>query len=410
MKLFRYKDKETPICYFETNHQIEIPDTYTKKEFRAMWVSNVVNIDMPIVFPIEIYQSKIIEMLKTAQSYNLTAIMFQVRTNNDAFYESKLNPYSRYFTGKEGQKPPFDVLKWIIEETKKHNIEFHAWCNPYRVSMNGNLSIDAYFETCDDLNFAKKNPNHILLDAKGQIILNPAHEAVKTHIINSMVELAQNYDIDGIHFDDYFYPYAGLDETKNDQQDYEKEKETHQSIGDFRRFHVSDMIEKLNSKLKTIKPNLRFGLSPFGIYKNKGNDPMGSNTSIKCSQSYDNQYADAYQWVKAGYIDYIVPQIYWEFGHPIAPFADICDWWVDVCKDSNVDLYIGHGAYRLGNEGEFENPNEITNQVIYASQYQSVKGHVFFTYKTFIDQEKCYLGMQKLKRLLTKGGFDHEKS
>jgi uncharacterized lipoprotein YddW (UPF0748 family) len=375
-----------------------------------MWVSNVVNIDLPIVFPIESYQKKILEMIATAKAYDLTAMMFQVRTNNDAFYESKLNPYSRFFTGKEGQKPPFDVLKWIIEEVKKSNIEFHAWCNPYRVSMNGNLSVDEYFETCDDLNFAKKNPKHILLDAKGQIILNPAHEEVKTHIINSMIELAKNYEIDGIHFDDYFYPYAGLNETKNDQKDYENEKDKHQSLGDFRRFHVSDMIQRLNNKLKEVKPNLRFGLSPFGIYKNKANDPMGSNTSIKCSQSYDNQYADSYTWVKEGYIDYIVPQIYWEFGHPIAPFADICDWWVDVCKNSKVDLYIGHGAYRLGNEGEFENPNEIVNQVIYASQYKEVKGHVFFTYKTFIDKEKCYLGMQKLKRLLTEGGFDHEKS
>lgn len=410
MKLFKYKEKDEPICYFETNQQIEIPNQFTKKPFRAMWVSNVVNIDLPIVFPIEVYKDKIIKMLDVAKSYDLTAILFQVRTNNDAFYESKLNPYSRYFVGKEGLNPPFDVLKWVISETKNRGLEFHAWCNPYRVSMNGNLSVDAYFETCDDLNFAKKHREHIVLDKNGQIILNPSHQEVKNHIIHSMIELATNYDIDGIHFDDYFYPYAGLSDTHGDQIDYENREEKSWSLGDFRRFHVTDMIRTLNKALKKLNPKLRFGLSPFGIYKNKANDPIGSNTSIKCSQSYDNQYADSYLWVKEGIIDYIVPQIYWEFGHLIAPFADICDWWVDLVRDSKVDLYIGHGAYRLGNEGEFENPNEIVNQVLYSSQFNEVKGHVFFTYKTFIDQEKCYQGMQKLKRLLTVGGFDHEKS
>jgi uncharacterized lipoprotein YddW (UPF0748 family) len=403
MKLFKYKYSEEPIYYYNTKQQIMIPDTYQSKDFRALWVSNVINIDLPTIEDIELYQSKVIHMLETCLSYNINAIFFQVRTNNDAFYESKLNPYSRYLTGQEGKKPPFDILKWIIAEARKRNIEFHAWCNPYRVSMKAQMSPDEYLKTCDDLNFAKKHPELTVLDKNGQIILNPGKQEVKDFIIESMLELASNYDIDGIHFDDYFYPYAGLDDQRNDLTDFKQRKDQTQTLDDFRRQNVTDVIKGVHQSLKNLNPRLRFGVSPFGIWMNRANDPRGSNTDPKCSQSYDNQYADAYLWVKEGYLDYIVPQIYWEFGHPIAPFADIADFWVNVIKNTNVDLYIGHGAYRLGNEGEFENPYEIVNQLKYVSQYQEVKGHVFFTYHTFIDKGKTEEGMQKLKELLTGG-------
>ncbi|PKK99714.1 MAG: hypothetical protein CVV57_01290 [Tenericutes bacterium HGW-Tenericutes-2] len=402
MKLYKYKNPTEPICYYQTNTQIEIPDTYQSKDFRAMWVSNVVNIDLPTTEDIKTYQEKVIEMLETCVSYNINAIFFQVRTTNDAFYESKLNPYSRFLTGKEGKKPPFDILKWIIEEAKRRKIEFHAWCNPYRVSMKSEMSAEEYLKNCDDLNYAKKHPELIVLDKNGQIILNPAKKEVKQFIIDSMVELASNYEIVGIHFDDYFYPYAGLSDEKNDLADYAQRENQAHDLGDFRRQNVTDVIKGVHEALKKSNPNVRFGVSPFGIWKNKASDPKGSNTDPKCSQSYDNQYADAYLWVKNEYIDYIVPQIYWEFGHPIAPFGDILDWWVKLLNHSKVDLYIGHGAYRLGNDGEFENIHEITNQLRYANQYPVVKGNVFFTYKTFINKEKSELGMNELKKLLTR--------
>jgi uncharacterized lipoprotein YddW (UPF0748 family) len=408
MKLFKYKNPDQPICYYQTTQQIEIPDQFQSKNFRALWVSNVVNIDLPTTEDIDTYQKKVMEMLDTCVSYNINAIFFQVRTTNDAFYESKLNPYSRYLTGKEGRKPPFDVMKWIIDEAKKRKIEFHAWCNPYRVSMNASVTAEDYLKACDDLNFAKQRPDLIVLDKKGQIILNPAKQEVKEFIIKSMVEIAENYDVDGIHFDDYFYPYAGLDDKINDLEEFEQRTDVSMTLGDFRRQNVTDVIKGVHDALKKSSPKVRFGVSPFGIWKNKANDPKGSNTDPKCSQSYDNQYADAYLWVKKGYVDYIVPQIYWEFGHAIAPFADILEWWVNLLKDSKIDLYIGHGAYRLGNEGEFENPFEIVNQLKYANQYPVVKGNVFFTYKTFINKDKSEKGMNELKKLLTRRVSDEK--
>lgn len=249
------------------------------------------------------------------------------------------------------------------------------------------------------MNLAKQHPEYLVLDKKGKLILNPALQEVKQHIIDSMEELVTNYDVDGVHFDDYFYPYSGLHDEINDQQEFEAQE---LEIGDFRRQNVNDVIKGVYDIMKKVNPTLQFGVSPFGIWKNKKENEYGSNTAPACSESYYGQYADSLTWIKEGYIDYIVPQIYWEFGHKIAPFADICDFWVEVCKDSKVDLYVGHGAYRLGSGNNWDNKEEITNQLKYANQYETVKGNVFFTYKTFIDKEKSYDGMNELKKLLNK--------
>ena len=402
MKLFKYKDNKTPINYFKTNEQVDIPETYQNKPIKGLWVSNVLNIDMPTCLDIEVYQKKIEEMFATCKAYQINTLFFQVRTTNDAFYQSKLNPYSRYFTGTEGKKPPFDILKWIITEAKKHKISFHAWLNPYRVSMKSDLSKEDYLKTCDDLNFAKKHPDYLVTDHRGQLILNPAKKEVKSFILETIKEFLTTYDVDGIHFDDYFYPYGGLIDESNDLKEFELRENKNESLDDFRRRQVTEVIFSVSKLIKQINPKLRFGVSPFGIWRNKTKDLHGSNTDLSCSQSYNNEYADSYQWVKDEIIDYIVPQIYWEFGHKIAPFADITRFWVDAVKDTNVDLYIGHAAYRLGSEGDYENPLEIVNQVKYVSQFKEVKGHIFFTYHTFIDEGKTKEGMTLLKALFKK--------
>lgn len=389
------------IHYFNTDQPVVIPEVFSPKKVKALWVSNVLNIDLPMIEGDGTkYKQEILKMLDTCEAYGINTIYFQVRTTNDAFYHSKLNPYSRYFTGEEGIEPPFDVLKWVIAETKKRQIEFHAWCNPYRVSANASLSQEAYLKTCDDKNFAVRHPELLIQDKGGKLILNPAKDEVKQFIIYSMVELAMHYDIDGIHFDDYFYPYGGLHDEQNDLADYEQRHHPLESLGDFRRRQVNDVIKGVHEALKQMNPKLQFGVSPFGIWKNKTEDTYGSNTSPKCSESYHTQFADSVHWVQAGYVDYIVPQIYWPFGHPIAPFADICDFWVDVCKDTNVKLYIGHGAYRLGSEGEWENSEEIIDQLKYANQYKEVGGNVFFTYHTFTDEKQTKEGMDKLQKIL----------
>jgi uncharacterized lipoprotein YddW (UPF0748 family) len=396
MKLFKYKSSE-PIFYYNTDKQVEIPEEYNQKPIRGIWVSNVRNIDLPTLLDIEEYKKQVLRMLDVCLDYSINTIFFQVRTTNDAFYLSKLNPTSRFLVGKEGDKLPFDVFAWIIDEARKRDIDVHAWCNPYRVSFDGTMSKEEYFRTCDDMNFAKKYPEFLVLDKRNQMILNPAKKEVKEFIIASMVEIVENYQVAGIHFDDYFYPYSGLSETENDDFDFSNQK---LDLADFRRKNVNDVIEGVYKAIKKVDEKLVFGVSPFGIWKNKLPNQEGSNTDLACTEGYHSLYADALAWVKGEYIDYLVPQIYWEFGHKIAPFADICDFWVDACKDYPVKLYIGHGAYRLGNEGEFENIHEITNQVKYANQFDKVQGNIFFTYHNFIDEGKGFLGMQELKKLL----------
>jgi len=402
MKLFKYDKPEEPICYFGTNKQIEIKDLNVRKDVYGLWVSNVVNIDMPSLKDIEIYKNKVKEIVKTCQSYHINTIFFQVRTTNDAFYPSKINPSSRYLMEEEGRKMPFDVFEYMINQAKNASLSVHAWLNPYRVSMKSDLSKDEYLKTCDDLNFAKKHPDLLVTDKKGQFILNPASEKVKKHILNTIDEILNHYDIDGIHFDDYFYPYGGLSDDNDDTLLFEQRDDKNQSIGDFRRMHVTDIVRRTYKLIKSHHTTLQFGISPFGIWKNKTKDNHGSHTSIKASQSYSNEYADSYHWVKEGIIDYICPQIYWQFAHELAPFADLVDFWVDAVKDTNVDLYIGHAPYRLGQEGDFKNPMEIVNQLMYCEQYDEIKGHVFFTYHTFIDEGPTQEGMAHLRNYLTK--------
>jgi len=403
MTIFYYKDNKKPINYSETNEQVAIPSGYKEKSVRAFWVSTVANIDLPVLKDELEYKKLLDEIVANAVKFNINTIYFQVRPLNDAFYMSKLNPISRYLMGEEGLNPPFDVLKYLIDAAKKENIEIHAWANPYRVSRPiGDLTKDEYLATLDDKNFAKRNPNLIIKDETGQLILNPTREEVKQFIVDSMVEILENYDVKGVHWDDYFYPYAKLSEEDNDLKEFENRKDKSQALDDFRRMHVTDVIKMTYEAVKAVNKDLQFGVSPFGIWQSKHTDPRGANVAENVSASYIRQYADTLDWIEKEIIDYIVPQLYWEFGHNLAPFADLAKWWANAVKGTNVKLYIGHAAYRLGNEGEFENINEVANQLRFANSFDEVSGNVFFTYKNFKGIEVSKDGMEQIRKTLNK--------
>lgn len=401
MKLYTFKEPNKPILDWDGN-QVVIPKKYHEKPVRAFWVSNVVNIDMPNQLDLKKYKEKLKEIIETAKNYNINTIFFQVRTNNDAYYKSKLNPTSRYLVGKEGDPLLFDPLDWIVKEAHKNNIELHAWCNPYRVSM-ANHDKDEWLESASDLNLAKRRKDLLVLDTEGLIILNPAKAEVKQHIIDSMMEIIKNYDVDGIHFDDYFYPYKPLHHEHDDIEEYEKRKDKNQSLDDFRERQVDEVIKGVYDAVKAYNPKLQFGVSPFGVWKTNLSDPNGSRNVGGVYESGISQHANSYRWVKEGFIDYIVPQLYWDFAFEKAPFADMTNWWVDLCKGTNVKLYIGHGAYRLGKDGQYEDKMEIVNQVKYANQFKEVQGNIFFTYKTFVQDGPEKEGMLELKKLFNKG-------
>jgi|LGVE01.1.fsa_nt_gb uncharacterized lipoprotein YddW (UPF0748 family) len=373
------------VNYYETSNPIILPSEYTEKteEIRAVWVATVGSIDIGYHISEADYKAKLIRILDVVEANNFNTIFFQVRPMNDAFYPSSYAPFSRYLTGIEGVDPGWDVLEFLIEEAHLRGIEVHAWLNPYRVST-GTTSKESQLALLHDDNFAKQNPDLVLADKQGKLILNPGEAQVQAYIKNVISELIAKYDIDGIHFDDYFYSYNGMYDTE-DAETYENNKLPGQSLDDWRRENINTIVEDIfniiESHNTTNDKNVKFGISPFGIWASGGTD--GSNTSPYALQSYKDQYADSKKWVEEGWLHYILPQLYWEFEHNAAPFADLVDWWADLCDDSGVDLIVGHGFYRYDND-TWDNDNELLEQMRYISQYDSVIGSSFFTYNTLL--------------------------
>ncbi len=376
------------ITYYNSSVQIELPTEYVEKteEIRAVWVATVASIDIGLHINEEDYKSKILIMLDTIERNNFNTMFFQVRPMNDAFYDSDFAPWSEYLTGVQGQDPGWDVLGFIIEEAHKRGIEVHAWLNPYRVNTLDLPKAEALSLLHDD-NYAKLNPDLVLQDKYGnygKLILNPGEPQVQAYIKNVIREIMTKYDIDGIHFDDYFYSYNGMSDIQ-DADTYDTYKNVGESLDDWRRRNIDELIrdifEIVEEHNATKDTNVKFGISPFGIWLSGGEE--GSNTSPYALQSYKDQYADSKKWVEEGWLHYILPQLYWEFDHSAAPFADLALWWAELTEGSGVDLIIGHGFYRYASTSSaWDADNELLEQLRYISQFESVIGSSFFSYKT----------------------------
>ncbi|MCF7925044.1 MAG: family 10 glycosylhydrolase [Candidatus Izimaplasma sp.] len=376
------------VTYYNTDTPIELPTEYTEKteEIRAIWIATVSNIDIGLYTTETQYKQAIIDMLDTIEQNNFNTIFFQVRPMNDAFYDSSYAPWSRYLTGTEGVDPGWDILAFFIEESHRRGIEFHAWLNPYRVS-SGTDSKATQLATLHNENFAKEHPEFVIQDNAGKLILNPGERQVQIYIQNVIQELISRYDIDGIHFDDYFYSYGGIP-TSADETLYNNTKEANQTLDDWRRENINTVIREVYELIETYNleenKTIMFGISPFGIWQSGGTE--GSNTASYALQSYSDQYADSKKWVEEGWVHYILPQLYWEFDHSAAPFADLVDWWANLTNANNVDLIIGHGFYRYDDDS-WDNDNELLEQLRYISQYDSVIGSSFFTYNTLLSTD-----------------------
>jgi uncharacterized lipoprotein YddW (UPF0748 family) len=377
------------VTYYNSDVPIELPTSYTEKteQIRAVWVATVSNIDVGLHTSEEQYKSMIISMLDEIEENNFNVIFFQVRPMNDAFYDSDYAPWSRYLTGVEGQDPGWDVLDFVIKESHKRGIEFHAWLNPYRVST-GTESMEDQLALLHEDNFAKQNPDLVIADNKGKLILNPGERQVQVYIRNVIQELISKYDVDGIHFDDYFYSYNGTPLTA-DSELYNRQKDPGETLEDWRRENINTVIREVHEVIVEYNLNhettIEFGISPFGIWKSGGDD--GSNTSPYAMQSYSDQYADTKHWVEQGWLDYIMPQLYWQFDHSAAPFADLVDWWAALCEENNVDLIIGQGFYRYDDD-TWTDTNELLEQLRYISKYEVIIGSSFFSYRTLNSLDK----------------------
>lgn len=312
-----------------------------KRQLRAAWIATVLNIDWPSKTGLskDQQQAEFITLLDRLQAMGINAVIVQVRPTADAFYPSTLNPWSKYLTGTQGVSPDYDPLAFMVQAAHKRNMEFHAWFNPYRVSM------DTQLNALVPNHPARQNPDWVV-SYGGKLWYDPGIPQVRSHIVDTIKEVVRNYDIDAVHFDDYFYPYPDGTDFPDEQTYLTYGKASFPNKADWRRDNVNRLVKEVNAQIKQLKPHVKFGISPFGIWRNKSTDPSGSDTSG--FQAYDSLYADARTWIRQGWIDYIAPQIYWNIGFPAAAYEKLVPWWANEVKGRATHLYIGHAVYKVG--------------------------------------------------------------
>lgn len=352
---------------------------------RGVWVSSVANIDYPSQQGLSADQlkSEADTILNNIAAMGLNTVFLQVRPSADALYQSALFPWSRYVSGTAGQAPDgdFDVLAYWVEGAHSRGLQLHAWLNPYRITRDGKEELDALPETSP----AKQHPEWVV-EYEGNYYFNPGLPAVQQLVVDGAAEIVRNYDVDGIHLDDYFYPGTDF----NDAAAYARYGEDFDDIGDWRRDNVNTLIASLDETVHAINPELSFGISPAGIWDNKADNPKGSDTNGR--SSYREIYCDSVEWIKRGTVDYICPQLYWSIGYEIADFEVLVDWWQDIVSTSDVALYIGIGAYRAA-EAEpgdvWYGTAELERQLDMLDNSIDIQGEVFFSYASLMEAQGC---------------------
>ena len=345
-----------------------------KREFRAVWVATVDNIDWPSQKNLSSgeQQAEFTGLLDFYKQAGMNALFVQVRAAGDAFYAKSKEPWSEWLTGEQGRAPrPFyDPLEYMVRESHRRGLEFHAWLNLNRLVHRSSRSVSSQ-------NLSRTHPAWIL-NYDGAKLFNFGIPEVRQYITDMTVNVAQNYDVDGIHFDDYFYPYAVAGQTLQDDATFKKYGQGFSNKNDWRRHNIDLLIEQIHNALMAVNPRLKFGISPFGVWRNHSDDRLGSNTTGGLT-SYDHLYADTRKWIQKGWIDYMAPQVYFSAGFAKVPFANLVDWWADNRFERH--LYIGQAAYRVGYEDKdknWQNKSEIPNQVRYLRK-RGADGSIYFS-------------------------------
>lgn len=344
--------------------QIQQQSPYPKREFRGAWIQAVNGQFRGI--PSEKLKQTLIDQLNSLQGAGINAIIFQVRPEADALYASQLEPWSRFLTGVQGQAPSpyWDPMQFMIDECHKRGMEFHAWINPYRVktSLKSELS-----------------PNHLynihpewFVTYNNQLFFDPALPESRRHICMVVADIVSRYDVDAIHMDDYFYPYPAKGMDFPDDASFARYGGGFTNRADWRRSNVNILIQKIHETIRGLKPWVKFGISLFGIYRNEKNDPLGSKTNGL--QNYDDLYADVLLWARNGWVDYNIPQIYWQIGHPAADYETLVKWWAK--NTENRPLFIGQSVMNTIQNADPKNPsmNQLPRKMALERAYQTIGG------------------------------------
>ena len=343
--------------------------------FRGAWIATVANIDWPSAEAVGNslrQQQEMVFLLDSLQSLGVNAIIFQVRPTADALYYSELEPVSRWLTGKTGRwgvQMPYDPLELVLREAHARGMEVHVWLNPYRLTLKDYPLPEATAHILKACAFQYNN----------QWYLDPGKEDTQAWICMVVSDIVSRYDIDAIHMDDYFYPYPVKGQSIPDRATYEANPRGFSNINDWRRDNVNTIIRELHTVIHSLKPEVQFGISPFGVYRND------STLGIRAGMTnYDDLYADIVLWMKEGWIDYIVPQLYWEIGRKGVDYATLARWWAD--NSHGCRLYIGMAPYRLINQptskqktSAWATGNEIMRQLRFNDSIPEIQGECFYS-------------------------------
>ena len=360
--------------------QVQTGSAYPKREFRAAWIQSVNGQFRGM--PTEKLKQNLIGQLNSLQKAGINAIIFQVRPEADALYASRLEPWSRFLTGVQGKAPEpyWDPMQFMIDECHKRGMEFHAWINPYRTKTTLKSELA---------------PNHVynihpewFVTYGDQLYFDPALPESRRHICMVVSDIVSRYDVDAIHMDDYFYPYPIKGKDFPDDASFARFGGGFSNKGDWRRSNVNVLIKKLHETIREIKPWVKFGVSPFGIYRNEGSDPLGSKT--KGLQNYDDLYADVLLWAREGWIDYNIPQIYWHIGHPVADYETLVKWWAR--NTENRPLFIGQSVMNTVQNADPKNPsiNQLPRKMALQRAYQTIGGSCQWPASTVVENAGKY--------------------
>ena len=345
------------------------------RELRGVWIASVRNTDWPVRpgLPAEQVRADFVAQVDRARALGLNAVFVQVRPTADAFWPSAFEPWSQWLTGVQGQDPGWDPLAFMVRSAHERGLAFHAWFNPYRVSIQP----DPALLTADHP--ARRNP-HWTVRYGGQLCYNPGVPEARRFVQQAMMDAVLRYDLDGVHFDDYFYPYPVAGQDFPDDEAFAAHGTGFTDRAVWRRHNVDLLIREMRDQVRAARPEAAFGVSPFGVWRNADSDPAGSRT--EAFQSYDGQYADTRAWVRNGWLDYIAPQLYWAIGAAAADYATLARWWAAQTSGTDTQLWIGQAAYRVGaprQPAAWGDPAELSRQLTLNAQLPQIGGTILFS-------------------------------
>lgn len=378
---------------------------------RGIWLATVSRLDWPPVSSVNTsnaavrvrqQQNALIEKLDKLKSLGINTVFFQVKPDGTALWPSKILPWSDMLTGKIGEDPGYDPLQFMLDEAHKRGMKVHAWFNPYRVSVNTKPATVAQLNATVTSNPASVFVLHRdwVRISGDRFVLDPGIPDVRDWITSIVAEVVTRYPIDGVQFDDYFYTETP-GSTLNDNSTFARYGQAFASKADWRLHNTQLLIEQVSRTVKNLKPDVEFGVSPAGVWRNRSHDPAGSDT--RGAAAYDESYADTRRWVQLGLLDYIAPQLYWPFARDAARYDVLAKWWADVVKPTNTHLYIGVALYKVGEPSKNE-PDwminggvpELKKQLDLNESVSQIKGTILFR-ESYLDQPQTQQAVNYLK-------------